>query len=514
MKTVLLNSLLLALPFFISAQSWTFLSDQGSFTSPVLFETQNNDLILQVNMGAPIGGASPLTKFYRLNQAGEVKWETDTYERGAAALLKDDEIVLVNSKIYRFDNFGEVVWNGVIQDQEAFAVTATNDGGFAVAGFSDPDKVRLHKYDASSDLIWSMTTTVEPSTNISFKTKDIVELPDGRLLLYGYNVGKVESNMVLVDSEGNEIWNHLIPQVDTVGLNMVEAAPHPDGGFVGGGTLLIASPGLPRSGYVAKADANGVPEWQTTIDVLSDDAFTDLEITPAGDILICGWSEDITTPPGVSIFVANLDADGEVQWLQTYDVPFDFDYFDPATRTPRIFHFGNEDRFFLGWNAAIPGSGDLFPALLEMDMEGALVNATQYFEQDDPSYQSGKLLEMIATANGSFAVAGLLHDQFNNSAEYIFVIQETDSLFTSNKELLPGLGTIWEISPNPAQNWIQIKGPGSANLNLYNPLGQLVGNWLLKEEETVIDLNLPAGTYFYLLQREDQIRQAGKLQVH
>ena len=69
---------------------------------------------------------------------------------------------------------------------------------------------------------------------------------------------------------------------------------------------------------------------------------------------------------------------------------------------------------------------------------------------------------------------------------------------------------VFEVFPNPAGNWVQLRLPAASveyELRLLNAQGQALQTWLIKDQQTEIDLSrLPAGLYFLQLPELGQVR--------
>ncbi len=120
-----------------------------------------------------------------------------------------------DTRVYllKTDANGELQWSKTFFGAPLAAgsrVIVTQDGGYAVVGYvkgegPNGDNIYVLKTDAFGTLLWKKPF----GTGLDDRGTDILELPDGNLVITGYQVnvnGKADLVVLKLDSDGAEIW--------------------------------------------------------------------------------------------------------------------------------------------------------------------------------------------------------------------------------------------------------------------------------------------------------------------
>jgi len=238
--------------------------------------------------------------------------------------------------IVKLDVSGNLLWQkslGGSDDEEAYSVQLTGDGGYVMAGASeskDGDVTNNHgsydywivKLDANGDISWQKSL----GGNNDDEAFSIVQLPDGYVAAgwTSSNDGNVTNNhgnkdfwIVKLDLNGMLVWQKSIG-----GNNDDEArsiAKTNDGGFIVIGDTYSDDGDVAvhnnEIGWVIKISSNGELLWQKFLDAgLSEGEVT---ITSQKEILITGTG-DGEASGNQDYFVAKLDESGNLKWLDFY----------------------------------------------------------------------------------------------------------------------------------------------------------------------------------------------------
>jgi hypothetical protein len=255
-----------------------------------------------------------------------------------------------------------IVWSktyGGSLDENTNSVVATSDGGMLILGHttsSDGDIVKSHsltdilltKLDAEGNLIW--TKTIGGSLN-DFGMS-IIATNDGNYAIAGYsasndgdvpgNVGQHDFFISKITDQGNIIWskNYGFSGHDH-GHKMIQTR---DGGFFIAGFAefsgIQGSGGTQDNGagheighknvlhgsgeYLGvKLDNNGEFEWYRYFGGTQNDRVNDIVEAENGDILMIGYSEssdfDIEHNKGsYDYWVVSLHSNGDLHWKENY----------------------------------------------------------------------------------------------------------------------------------------------------------------------------------------------------
>ena len=232
---------------------------------------------------------------------------------------------------------GETEWAkvyGYPNNDVAWAVCQTSDGGYAVAGYtvtSPWDKeghfkeVYLFKTDANGVEEWSQTFGTEEMTAIGYALE---QTDDGGFIIGG-RIGpgrKIQNNtssdayLIKTDASGAELWSQTYggDYFDT-GYSVQQTA---DGGYILSGFTSESNENLTdRDMYLVKTDGIGTEEWsQTYGDADTREMGYSVQETMDGGYIIGGTRDHWPPSLGDSdmILVKTTEA-GSEEWTQTFE---------------------------------------------------------------------------------------------------------------------------------------------------------------------------------------------------
>ncbi|MFC1481361.1 T9SS type A sorting domain-containing protein [Candidatus Neomarinimicrobiota bacterium] len=206
------------------------------------------------------------------------------------------------------------LWSEIIDygGHEYFtSLEKTSDGGFILAGFTEPldgvssDSYLLVRLDSAGDTLWVTSVLKEGGDGQS-----AFETLDGGFIL----LGEGDPWMFKTDANGNIEWQQ--PKLTvTGGLMLYGSAITADSGFVATGSLEGESM---RSTYVVKTDKMGNVEWTKTYRDEHDMVGISITETSTGGYAIGGAKQK---PTGGGVYLGMLlmlDADGDSLWVTTF----------------------------------------------------------------------------------------------------------------------------------------------------------------------------------------------------
>jgi len=206
------------------------------------------------------------------------------------------------------DASGNLQWNktyGGSGYDYAYSVVQASDGGFALAGYTQSSSsgydFLVVKTDAAGNIQWNSTSGVGGDDY----ARSVVKTNDGGYALggYTYSQGSYKIWLVKIDVTGKAQWNKTLggPSSDYA-YSMVQTN---DGGFVLAGNTY--SYGVSGDGYLVKTDGSGNMQWNTTYGGSKYDQFRSVVQTNDGGFALGGtvagaggtdaWLIKTTAPP-------------------------------------------------------------------------------------------------------------------------------------------------------------------------------------------------------------------------
>ena len=255
--------------------------------------------------------------------------------------------------VLKLDRTGAVTWSKILGgsgEDAASSVTATSDGGFEIAGYSnshDGDVPRPHggsdvwvvKLDADGNIIWSKT--YGGSANEAGRA--IVSTADGGSAVVGFagsedgdvhgSHGGADVWVLRLNAQGDTLWTGTFGGSDwDEGSHIITT---PDGGFALTG-LTFSNDGdvigyhtptfIGADAWVVKLNSNGRKLWAKTLGGTGDDVGQSIVAANGGGYLLTAYATsadgDISDHHGNGLFndiwVVRLDDDGNKIWSRTY----------------------------------------------------------------------------------------------------------------------------------------------------------------------------------------------------
>jgi len=219
----------------------------------------------------------------KFDSSGNSIWSNNYYPSGNATLrsikpVGTDGYILTGFKvnniypddedsvlIFRIDSDGDYLWSRVYggnNDERAWSVEPTSDGGFVVVGWTGSfgngaSDFYIIKTDADGDSVWTRTFGSEWSD----EGRDILETADGGYVFAGKRAigqSQAQHHLMKINSQGDSIWAH--SYFDNGAYTITHSITHTsDGGYA----LIGYCPYNPttRYIYIIKTDAEGDSLW-------------------------------------------------------------------------------------------------------------------------------------------------------------------------------------------------------------------------------------------------------------
>ncbi len=233
--------------------------------------------------------------------------------------------------IVKLDSAGNLEWDKAIggtNDEYALSILQTSDGGYLVAGSTTSfglgwADIYLVKLDANGNVQWTKTIG-GIDDDVAF---DIIQTSDGGYAIVGFTLSFCNAGcpatgdayIVKLDANGNLQWTKVIGGADDEVASAI-AQTNDNGYIVVGRTRSFGRGDYDM--YVIKMDGNGNIQWTKTIGGDSADVALSVVQTSDGGYAIAGWSHSFLPRNAIGslprgLYIVKLDASGNLQWTRT-----------------------------------------------------------------------------------------------------------------------------------------------------------------------------------------------------
>ena len=240
---------------------------------------------------------------------------------GSAQIVGDQDAALV-----KIDADGNEEWfktfNGVygfVEDDQAYSVLQTSDGGYIVAGKEKSpgsiDNIYILKTDSSGNQEWAKN--LEQNGQDSYGN-EIVEVSDGGYVVAGaiFNGTDSDAYIMKINSSGDVEWINTYGNSGNGDTESFESIKNTlDGGYIAGGRIEISWPGGDSQFYLVKTDVSGNQEWVKTYqsgDTSDQEIIHHLNTTNDGGYIMVG------NPNKGYIYLLKVDASGNEVWSKSF----------------------------------------------------------------------------------------------------------------------------------------------------------------------------------------------------
>jgi hypothetical protein len=222
--------------------------------------------------------------------------------------------------LIKMDQYGGVEWSqtyGGPDDDAASTVIQTSDGGYALAGYTDSYGVGSHdfwlvKTNQYGETEWRRTYG-GPYNEIPYS---LVQTNDGGYALAGFTLSySVDFWLVKTDPSGYMVFNVTMGGFDDeIAYSVIQTS---DGGYaLAGYTGSYGAGGYDF--WFVKTDQYGDPQWNQTYGGLNNEIAYSLVQTTDGGYALAGYTESFGAG-GSDVWLVKTDSSGNSNWDQTYN---------------------------------------------------------------------------------------------------------------------------------------------------------------------------------------------------
>jgi len=230
-----------------------------------------------------------------------------------------------NEYVYliKIDENGNKIWQktyGGSYDDEAEAITPTEDGGYIVAGWiksfgNGNEDVYLIKIDKNGNKIWQKTYGGSGND----RAYTITPTKDGGYIVAGYTDsfgnGKKDVYLIKIDENGNKIWQRTYGGIDWDVANAI--TPTKDGGYIVAGDTISFGKRGSVDVYLIKIDKDGNKVWQRAFGGSGSDIANAITPTEDGGYIVAGYTDSFGNG-NEDVYLIKIDKNGNKIWQKTY----------------------------------------------------------------------------------------------------------------------------------------------------------------------------------------------------
>lgn len=228
-----------------------------------------------------------------------------------------------NAWLVKADPAGNEEWNnayGGNDDEEAYAVQQTADGGYIFAGYTKSlglgaNDVLLIKTDSAGNSQWIRTFGGAQDD----EGYGLQQTTDGGYIIAGVTsssgAGSRDVWLIKTDSAGSEEWNRTLGGFGSDGAWSVQQTS--DGGFIITGWTFSYGPGFLGNAWLVKTNSAGIQEWNKVFGGNDVDRGYSVRETTDGGYILTGYTGSF----GAGLYdmlLIKTDDSGNEEWNKTF----------------------------------------------------------------------------------------------------------------------------------------------------------------------------------------------------
>ena len=228
-----------------------------------------------------------------------------------------------NVWLIKTDPNGNEEWNNAFggnDDEEGYSVQQTTDGGYIIAGYTKSfgaggTDVYLIKTDSLGNQLWSKTFGGSQDD----EAYSVQQTSEGGYIIAGATsssgAGSRDAWLIKTDPSGNAVWQKTQGGMSSDGARSVQQTS--DGGFILTGWTYSYGPGYLGNAWLVKTDSLGSQEWNNYFGGSDVDRGYSVQQTADGGYIISGY----TTSSGAGLedmLLVKTDSMGTVERMKTF----------------------------------------------------------------------------------------------------------------------------------------------------------------------------------------------------
>jgi uncharacterized delta-60 repeat protein len=258
--------------------------------------------------------------------------------------------------VLKLDSFGLIEWErtyGGSEDDWAFFIQQTSDGGYIVAGCTESFGAGLWDYwvlklESDGDIEWEKTYGTADDYE---SPRSIQQTSDGGYIVGGWinkdpNTYYYDYWILKLESDGDIEWEKTYGGAyDDLALSLQQTS---DGGYIVAGRSDSFNAG-DLDIWILKLESDGDIEWQKTYGGSSSEYARSIRQTSDGGYIVAGWTYSFGAGKW-DYWVLKLESDGDIEWHKAYGGTDD--------DLGRFIQETSDGGYIVaGWSRSFPGGG-------------------------------------------------------------------------------------------------------------------------------------------------------------
>ncbi len=405
-----------------------------------------------------------------------------------------------NAWLVKTDPYGNMQWQNTFggnSDDEGHAVQQTSDGGYIIAGLTNSFGAGLKdmfmvKTDSLGNQQW-MKTFGGANDDEAYS---VLQTSDGGYLLAGvsssFAVGGRDVFLVKTDASGNFSWQKNLGGLSSDGAWDIKHTS--DGGYILAGWTFSHGPGSLGNAWLVKTDSLGNQLWHQAFGGTGVDRAYSVQQTTDGGYILAGYTSSFGAGLDDMLLI-KTDNLGNQQWMKTFGgTGRDYGYSVQQT---------SEDGFIITGYTLSYGAGSDDVYLVKTDSDGNL----EWFKTYGGS-SSDVGYAVRETQDGGCIIAGHtlsygadVHDAWLIRLDYVIPVELTSfTASVSGNDVTLNWSTVSERN-NKGFEVHRLTGDNNLNSQDWEMIGFVPGIGTTSEYQLYkfSDLNIKPGTYSYRL---------------
>ncbi len=219
--------------------------------------------------------------------------------------------------IIKLNSSGNIQWSraiGRIDYDIAYSIQQTSDGGYIVAGytrsFGAGGDALIIKLNSSGNIQWSRAIG-GTNDDIAYS---IQQTSDGGYIVAGwtnsFGAGNYDFLIIKLNSSGNIQWSRAIGGIDDDYASSIQQTS--DGGYIVAGSTTRFGADI-YDALIIKLNSSGNIQWSRVIAGTNNDIAESIQQTSDGGYIVAGWTYSFGAGNS-DAFIIKLNSSGNIQW--------------------------------------------------------------------------------------------------------------------------------------------------------------------------------------------------------